>query len=135
MAKRSEADWNELTAGGRRILQRVARDQALTNYGDFNKELAEETGLPAFNLNAEDGRADISRLLVRIAERDWEDGNEYMLTSLVKLTGENHPGQGFITLAEQEDLYDPKKEPQLDFWSRQVGLAHEAHKRVRTPKP
>lgn len=131
MAKRSEADWNELTNEGRRILQRVARDQALTNYGDFNREIAEETGLPAFNLNAEDGRAGISRLLVLIAERDWEDGRDYMLTSLVKLTGENHPGQGFFTLAEQEDLYDPKTEPQLDFWQRQVGLAHEAHKRVR----
>lgn len=129
--KRSEADWNELTNEGRRILQRVARDQALTNYGDFNKELAEATGLPGFNLNAEDGRADISRLLVRIAERDWEDGNEYMLTSLVKLTGENHPGQGFFTLAEQEDQYDPKTEPQMDFWQRQVRLAHEANKRVR----
>lgn len=134
MAERSEADWNELTAEGRRILQRVARDQALTNYGDFNKELADETGLPTFDLNIERGRADISALLVRIAERDWEEGNDYMLTSVVKLTGENHPGQGFFTLAEQEGLYDPKKESQLDFWQHQVGLAHAAHKRSRTAR-
>ena len=130
MAERSEADWNELATEGRRILQRVARDQSLTEYGVFNKELADETGLPAFNLNADDGRADISRLLVRIAERDWEDGNEYMLTSLVKLSGENYPGKGFFTLAAQEGLYDGV-EPEMDFWSRQVGLAHAAHRRVR----
>lgn len=42
--------------------------------------------MPAFNLNGEDGRADLSRLLVRIAERDWEDGLDYMLTSLAKPT-------------------------------------------------
>ena len=131
MAERSEADWNELATEGRRILQRVARDQSLTEYGVFNKELADETGLPAFNLNAEDGRADISRLLVRIAERDWEDGNAYMLTSLVKLSGQNHPGKGFFTLAAHKDLYDGI-EPEMNFRSRQVGLAHAAHRRGRT---
>lgn len=130
MAMRSEADWTELANEGRRILQRVARDQSLTDYGVFNKELADGTGLPAFNLNAEDGRADISRLLVLVAERDWEDGSAYMLTSLVKLSGQNHPGKGFFTLAAQEGLYDGV-EPELDFWSRQVGLAHAAHRRVR----
>jgi hypothetical protein len=43
MAKRSEADWNELTAEGRRILQRVAPDAGLIDYGDFNRELPEST--------------------------------------------------------------------------------------------
>lgn len=70
-------------------------------------------------------------MLVLIAERDWEDGNEYMLTSLVKLSGETYPGKGFFTLATQEGLYDGV-EPEMEFWSRQVGLAHEAHRRVRT---
>jgi hypothetical protein len=54
-----------------------------------------------------------------------------MLTSLVKLSGVNHPGKGFFTLAVQEGLYD-SVEPEMDFWSRQVGLAHAAHRRVRT---
>lgn len=130
MAERSEAEWNELANEGRRILQRVARDQSLTDYGVFNRELAEDTGLEPFNLNTEAGRAGISKLLVRIAERDWEDGNDYMLTSLVKLSGENYPGKGFFTLAAQEDLYDGT-EPELDFWQRQVRLAHEAHRRSR----
>jgi hypothetical protein len=130
MAERSEADWKELTNEGRRILQGVAREQSLTDYGTFNKKLTDETGLPAFDLNTDRGRADISQLLVRIAERDWEDGNDYMLTSLVKLSGQNHPGKGFFTLAAQEGLYDGI-EPELDFWSRQVGLTHAAHKRGR----
>jgi hypothetical protein len=68
---------------------------------------------------------------VRIHESDWEVGNDYMLTSLVKLTGENYPGKGFFTLAEQEGLYDPKSEPEMDFWQRQVGLTHEANRRSR----
>jgi hypothetical protein len=131
MAARSEADWNELAAEGRRILQGVARDGILIDYGDFNKELADATGLPTFDLTTDGGRADISNLLVMIHERDWEEGNGYMLTSLVKLKGENYPGKGFFTLAQQEGLYDPAKEPELEFWSRQVSLAHQAHKRVR----
>jgi hypothetical protein len=131
MAERSEADWNELAAEGRRILQGVARQEGLIDYGDFNKELGEATGLPTFDLSSERGRADISQLLVRIHEREWEDGNEYMLTSLVKLFGENYPGKGFFTLARQEGLYDPESEPEVEFWSRMVSLAHQAHKRVR----
>lgn len=128
MAERSEAEWNELATEGRRILERVARDESLTDYGVFSKDLAEATGLPAFNLNAEEGRVGISRLLVLVAELDWEDGHDYMLTSLVKLSGENYPGKGFFTLAAQEGLYDGI-EPELDFWAKQVGLAHAAHKR------
>jgi hypothetical protein len=131
MADRSEADWNELANEGRRILQQVAREQGLIDYKDFNRELAKSTGLPTFDLGTERGRADISALLVRIAERDWEEGNGYMLTSLVKLAGENYPGKGFFTLAEQEGLYDPAAEPETEFWSRQVGLAHQAQRRVR----
>lgn len=131
MAERSEAIWNELTAEGRRILQGVARSAGLIDYQDFNRELAGATGLAGFDLGTEQGRADISHLLVRISERDWEDGSDYMLTSLVKLSGENYPGKGFFTLAEQEGLYNPA-EPELEFWSRQVSLAHQAHKRART---
>lgn len=131
MAERSEAFWNELAAEGMRILQGVARRAGLIDYQDFNRELAGATGLPAFVLGTERGRADISHLLVRISERDWEDGSDYMLTSLVKLSGENYPGKGFFTLAEQEGLYDPS-EPELEFWSRQVSMAHQAHKRART---
>lgn len=130
MVDRSETDWNELADEGRRILLRVARREGLIDYKDLNRELAESTGLPVFDLASERGRADISRLLVRIHERDWEDGNEYMLTSLVKLSGENYPGKGFFTLAQQEGLYDPA-EPELEFWQRQVGLAHQAHRPVR----
>jgi hypothetical protein len=131
VVERSEADWNELATEGRRILQRVARREGLIDYKDFNRELAESTGLPTFDLATERGRGDISHLLVRIHERDWEDGNEYMLTSLVKLTGENYPGKGFFTLAEQEGLYDPRSEPEVEFWQRQVGLAHQAHRPIR----
>lgn len=129
----SEADWKELTTEGRRILQRVAREQSLTDYGVFNTQLAEATGLPPFDLHTEAGRADISRLLVLIAEREWEDGHDYMLTSLVKLSGENYPGKGFFTLAAQEDFYDGV-EPELDFWQRQVGLAHDANRRTRAAR-
>lgn len=127
----SEAEWKELTDEGRRILKDVARRASLIDYGDFNKELAEATGLSAMNLGTEGGRADISRILVLIAERDWEDGSEYMLTSLVKLSGENYPGKGFFTLAQQEGLYNPEM-PELEFWSKQVSLAHQAHKRARS---
>jgi len=126
----TDAEWTELTAEGRRILQGVARKESLIDYGDFNRELAEATGLPACDLGTEGGRADISRLLVLIAELDWEEGNEYMLTSLVKLSGENYPGKGFFTLAQQEGLYNTEM-PEMAFWSQQVGLAHQAHKRVR----
>jgi hypothetical protein len=126
----TEAEWTELAAEGRRILQGVARKEGMIDYGDFNRELAEATGLPAMNLGTEAGRADISRLLVVIAELDWEDGSEYMLTSLVKLSGENYPGKGFFTLAQQEGLYNPEM-PELEFWSKQVSLAHQAHQRVR----
>ena len=52
-----------------------------------------------------------------------------MLTSLVKLTGENMPGQGFFKLAQEEGFFDPGERDQLDFWQWQVGLAHDAYRR------
>lgn len=130
MADRSEAEWNELANEGRRILQRVARNQSWITYQELNKELADETGLTAFDLESEPGRNDISHLLVLIHERDWEDGKG-MLTSLVILKEKRFPGQGFFTLAKQKSLYDPAAESEEDFWLRQVGLAHEANRRSR----
>lgn len=130
MAERSESEWKELTAEGRRILWEVARREDLIDYGKFNSELAEATGLPAFDLSTDRGRADISHLLVRIHNLDWDEENPHMLTSLVKLSGGNHPGKGFFTLAEDKGLYSPDM-PEDAFWSQQVALAHQAHKRVR----
>lgn len=130
MAERSESDWKELTVEGRRILQGVARRENLIDYGEFNRELAEATGLPGFDLSTDRGRADISHLLVRIHNLDWDEESPYMLTSLVKLSGVNHPGKGFFTLAADKGLYNPDL-PEDAFWTQQVGLAHQAHKRVR----
>lgn len=118
-------------AMSRASARRAASRESLIDYKDFNRELAESTGLPTFSLATGPGRADISQLLVRVHERYWEEGNDYMLTSLVKLTGENYPGKGFFTLAQQEGLYDPMAEPEVEFWQRQVGLAHQAHQPVR----
>lgn len=71
MTERSEADWNELAAEGQRNLRQVARSKGLIDYKDFNRELAESTGLPTFELATERGRADISQLLVRIHVGDY----------------------------------------------------------------
>lgn len=130
MAERSESEWKELAAEGRRILWGVARREALIDYGEFNNKLAEATGLPAFDLSTDRGRADISQLLVRIHNLDWDRENPHMLTSLVKLSGVNHPGKGFFTLAADKGLYNADL-PEDAFWTQQVGLAHRAHKRVR----
>lgn len=128
MVERSDSDWRELAREGRRILKRVARDDGLTTYGDFNKELADETQLPPFDLTNDKGRNELSALLVNISELDWADHRDYMLTSLVKLSGVNYPGKGFFTLAADADFWDGI-EPETEFWSRQVGLAHDAHPR------
>lgn len=130
MSERSESEWNELTAEGRRILWGVARNGRLIDYGEFNREMAEGTGLQVFDLSTDRGRADISQLLVRIHNLDWDEENPHMLTSLVKLSGANHPGKGFFTLAADKGLYNPEV-PEDAFWTQQVALAHEAHKRVR----
>jgi hypothetical protein len=130
MEERSELEWKELAREGRRILQDVARREDLIDYGEFNRELAEATELPAFDLSTDRGRADISRLLVRIHNLDWDEENPYMLTSLVKLSGVNHPGKGFFALAADKGLYSPEV-PEDAFWSQQVALAHQTHKRAR----
>ncbi|QOT19269.1 hypothetical protein [Paenarthrobacter sp. YJN-5] len=130
MTERSESDWQELTAEGRRILWGVARNGKLIDYGEFNDQLAEATGLLSFDLSTDRGRADISNLLVRIHNLDWDESKPYMLTSLVKLSGGNHPGRGFFTLASSKGLYAPDV-PEDAFWSDQVRRAHEAHRRVR----
>lgn len=130
MAERSEAEWNELAREGRRILQGVARDGGLIEYGQLNEKLAEATGLPAFDPGTDRGRADVSRLLVLIHDLDWDPSTPYMLTSLVTLKDGNRTGKGFFTLARDRDLYNPDI-PEDAFWSQQVALAHDAHKRVR----
>jgi hypothetical protein len=130
MSERSATEWKELAAEGRRILQRVARDGALIEYGKLNQQLAENTGLTNFNLSTDGGRVDISNLLVMIHDLDWDENNPYMLTCLVTLKDGNRTGKGFFTLARDRDLYNPDM-PEDAFWSQQVALAHEAHKRVR----
>lgn len=130
MAERSASEWNELAAEGRRILWGIARNGQLIEYGQFNTDLADATGLRTFDLGTDRGRADISRLLVMIHELDWDESNPYMLTSLVKLKGDNNPGKGFFTLAREKGIYNADM-PELAFWSQQVDLAHQAHKRVR----
>jgi hypothetical protein len=130
MAERNADEWDELAVEGRRILQRVAREQSWITYQALNQQLAEDSGLATFNLNSEAGRNDISHLLVLIHERDWEEGTG-MLTSLVILKEKRFPGKGFFTLARDKDLYDPTTESGEDFWSRQVRLVHEAHRRER----
>lgn len=130
MSERSASEWNELAAEGRRILWGVARDGQLIEYGKLNTQLAEATGLPGFDLGTDRGRADISKLLVMIHDLDWDATNPYMLTSLVTLAGGNRPGKGFFTLAKERNLYNPDL-PEDAFWSQQVELAHQAHKRVR----
>lgn len=97
---------------------------------EFNAQLTEATGLPGFDLRTDRGRADISHLLVLIHDLDWDESNPYMLTSLVTLSGGNRPGKGFFTLARDRDLYNPDDSEDA-FWSEQVRLAQEAHKRVR----
>lgn len=129
MADRAESEWRELAREGRRILQRVARAGELIKYGVFNHELAEATQLPAFDLGNDAGRNGMSALLVKISELDWEDHRDYMLTSLVRLSSDFHPGKGFFTLAAQESFWDGI-ESETDFWSRQVGLAHDHYRRV-----
>jgi hypothetical protein len=128
MVERSDSDWRELAREGRRILKEVARADDLTTYGDFNRDLASETQLPPFDLTNDQGRNELSALLVNISELDWEDHRDYMLTSLVTLTGVKFPGKGFFTLAAQENFWDGI-EPEREFWWRQVGLAHNAHPR------
>jgi hypothetical protein len=131
MTERSEADWKVLVTEGHEILKRVARDGGLTNYSDLNKELSEATGLPGFDLTTDQGRGDIGKLLGRIAIQDWAVNPDFMLTSLVKLTGENGPGKGFFKLAEKEHFFDPAERDELDFWQEQVGKAHERYMRGR----
>jgi hypothetical protein len=131
MAERSEADWKFLVTEGHEILKGVARDGGLTNYGDLNKALMDATGLPGFDLGTDQGRGDMGQLLGRIAIQDWAVNPDFMLTSLVKLSAENGPGQGFFKLAEKEDFFDPSKRDELDFWQEQVGKAHDRYRRGR----
>jgi hypothetical protein len=131
MAQRSEADLKFLVTEGHEILRRVARDGGLTNYGDLNKALMETTGLPGFDLATDQGRGEMGQLLGRIAIQDWAVNPDFMLTSLVKLTGENGPGKGFFKLAEKEHFFDPAKRDELDFWQEQVGKAHDRYKQGR----
>jgi hypothetical protein len=134
MAERSEADWKFLVTEGHEILKGVARDGGLTNYGELNQALNKETGLPVFDLTTDQGRGEIGQLLGRIAIQDWAANPDFMLTSLVKLTGENGPGKGFFKLAEKEDFFDPAKQEELDFWQEQVGKAHDRYRRGRRAK-
>ncbi|MET4144100.1 hypothetical protein [Arthrobacter sp. UYCo732] len=129
MAERSETDWKFLVTEGHEILKRVARDGGLTNYGELNKALMDATGLPGFDFATDQGRGEMGRLLGRIAIQDWATNPDFMLTSLVKRTDENGPGQGFFKLAEQEHFFDPSRQDEMDFWQEQVGKAHERYRR------
>lgn len=131
MAERSEADWKFLVTEGHEILKGIARDGGLTNYGDLNKTLMDATGLPGFDLTTDQGRGDMGKILGRIAIQDWAVNPDFMLTSLVKLTGENGPGQGFFKLAEKEHFFDPAKRDKLEFWQEQVAKAHDRYRRGR----
>lgn len=131
MSERSESDWKVLVTEGHEILKEVARNGGLTTYGDLNQALMDATGLPGFDLTTDQGRSDIGKLLGRIAIQDWAVNPDIMLTSLVKRTTENGPGQGFFKLAEKEHFFDPAERDELDFWQEQVGKTHDRYRRGR----
>ncbi len=100
-------------------LKIIARNKKLTYYS----LIAPMLGL---NMEVEDDRNEIARLLGQIAIHEQENGRP-MLTSLVIHKGnDNNPGEGFYSIANELGIYNGSRNnlDRITFWVTQVSLVH-----------
>lgn len=127
---RGDGEWEELATAGRAILEEFARREGMTNYTDFNEEVARRTGHRCFDFNREDERAAMGWLLGLIVDDTFPEIGA-MLSALVTYLNENHPGRGFYNLAREKGLLPrgSSAQQEMDFWVQQTQAVY-AHYRM-----
>jgi hypothetical protein len=130
MYGRTDADWDELVAAGRRFLEEQARLRQTTSYTEMNAVLARRTGVRAFDFDREDERAAMGHLLGLIVDETYPE-NAVMLSALVQYLNENDAGPGFYQLAKDKGLLPRGADAteRLAFWAGQVKAVHEHYGR------
>jgi hypothetical protein len=127
---RTDADWDLMMEAGRNIMVHTARRQAWVLYSDLNEEISEDAGTPPFDFSRDAERNALGTLLADIVKADLLH-SRFMLSSVVKLSAGDGPGEGFYSLGEHLGHLAPgaSRERKFEFWAGQLKLTHDHYKR------
>lgn len=128
---RDELEWDELTqAAITHIVGAVKSSDRLTYYSHLNDSIARHTGLEAFDLTSETGRAALGELLGRTVTATYDEVGAMISAAVIYLRGSD-PGPGFYQLASHLRLLKQGQDREA-FWLNQLNLV-QAHYRTGPP--
>ncbi|QZT60274.1 hypothetical protein [Mycolicibacterium austroafricanum] len=126
---RSNDEWDKMVDDAVAFLVDQARLKRIVSYSDLNSALARRGHVP-FNFDLESGRTAVGYLLGDVVRQTIGD-SKVMLSAIVAYLNRNDAGPGFFKFATELGLLPSTAtaEDKLEFWSVQVGKAHERYAR------
>lgn len=87
---------------------------------------SEVAALIELDMSQEQDRDEIARRLGDIVIHEHQNHRPMLTALVVHQGGDNNPGEGFFSAAEQIGLFKNSRDPmkRLIFWSNQVTLVH-----------
>lgn len=127
---RSDEDWALMMEAARNIMVHTARKQGWILYSDLNREVSEDTGTAPFDFSRDADRNAIGTLLADIVKADLLH-TRFMVSSVVKLSASDGPGEGFYSLAEYLGHLESgaSRDRKFEFWAEQLRLTHDHYRR------
>ncbi|MFJ6003452.1 hypothetical protein [Arthrobacter sp. NPDC092385] len=92
--------------------------------------MSEDAGTVPFDFGHAADRGALGTLLADIVKADLLH-SRFMVSSVVKLSASNGPGEGFYLLAEHLGHLEPgaSGERRSEFWAEQLKLTHDHYRR------
>lgn len=114
----------------RNVMVHTARRQECVLYSDVNREISEDIGTTPFDLGCAAHRDALGTLLADIVKADLLH-SRFMVSSVVKLSASDGPGEGFYSLAEHLGHLEPgvSRDRKSEFWAEQLTLTHDHYRR------
>lgn len=114
----------------RNIMVHTARRQAWILYSDLNREVSEDAGTAPFDFSRDVDRSALGSLLADVVKADLLH-SRFMLSSVVKLSASDGPGEGFYALADHLGHLeqDASRDRKFEFWVEQLKLTHDHYRR------
>lgn len=138
LANRTEDEWDALVATATDVLlEQGRRHDPTISYSALNQLLEERTGIPRFDLDAQQGRNAIGSVLGAVNDRtlpevEVEMGRKALLSALVWHKGSSDLGGGFYDYAAKLGLLSSRTPAAKDlFLVQQLKIITDYCKRVR----
>lgn len=126
---RNNDEWKRIVDDAVTFLTEQAWSKHITSYSDLNSALAHQ-GHISFNFGMERGHAAVGVVLGETLKRTIDESG-VVLSAIVSYVGQNDPGPGFYSFANQLGLLPDTAtaDERLAFWARQVEAVHKRYAR------